>query len=302
MNGVIKLRWFRPASGKVPERLVAKNEKARLEAERSGGKRPKRIRRGQLIAGFDVASDIYTLASAPVRRHQGAELEAPRLVLTKRFADSSHKLEVWESTDKESNLIAVQHREGAQFEELASPLDESPNLFAAFAALPIGSPESIRQFATAHGSLTGFTECQALIGGAFRPAETLDRWQAAISRMRDLLLLQERMKEPAQTHSQATALSAAISSTVNVEVDLQPNMPGGAWRLSLVPDSLETGLFLQFAIALTGGSRPGMCSGCGQWFSRSDVRAFPNAKRQDAQHCSATCRKRAERRRRRRSA
>lgn len=93
------------------------------------------------------------------------------------------------------------------------------------------------------------------------------------------------------------ALAVALNHGASVRLDLHVAGAGRTWNMGLRPQSLEAGLFLQFACAVAGSVNYGTCAACGRWFPRPDGRWFPGAKRRDSNHCSATCRKTAQRRR-----
>lgn len=147
------------------------------------------------------------------------------------------------------------------------------NLFAVFAQLD-GSPESCLQFARHHGPLTR--------AGNTADGELLSTWVDNIKAMREALSLWQKGLDHLKNSDYTGRSFGKILHGLKLA---SPDEPP---RLTLVPTSLLSALWLQFEQEVTSGSDLKSCAFCGRWFTVGPS----SARRLDARYCSETCRNR----------
>lgn len=268
---------------------------------------------------MDMGSDAYALAVAPVRAKGERHAGEPEPVLVPRFAGV--EFEEWG--------FPLQERPALFIEVAVLPIDSAEEIrrFAVTTG-PLG------EFGESEARINGkwrpaepisrWTWCARLLRALIQlwqasrladPEEALGRllhWRHCevsgwyfgnLEAGGRILWLPVRVGEEARPDGAELVaaandvLATAINRFAKVGLSLQTKDRSSGWQLGLQPANLEAGIFLQFALAVTGSVNYGTCIICGKWFPRPDGRYFPGAKRRDSEHCSATCRQRAKRRR-----
>ncbi len=131
------------------------------------------------------------------------------------------------------------------------PLDYHKTLFKQFSELD-GTPESCVKFANTFGPL--INPDTALRG------DTLAFWQEEIKKMKNAIELWEK------NNRAVFQLDHVGKQLANLSAVLFPGEPDGRPVLNIIPNSLRSALWLQFAQWVSSDHEIRTCAWCGTWF------------------------------------
>ncbi len=133
-------------------------------------------------------------------------------------------------------------------QESYKPFERHENLFGQFASIP-KTPEGVLDFVTKFGPLTR--------DGLKARGEDVAAVLEAAKSMAGLLQATEGRQSPSQLSSRRRS----------IHLTLQSANPASGHLLTIVPDTLLDGMWLQLAVALSGDAQLLRCIQCGAWFA-----------------------------------